>query len=503
MEGLELINAGWLSILPPLLAIVLAILTKEVILSLTAGVLSAMGIYAYCTGGSFLSALVNVPSMMAEQIGGNGIMLLFLALLGALVTVVTMAGGSRAYGRWARERIKTKRAGKLLTWVLGAVIFIDDYFNCLTVGTVMQPVTDKLGISREKLAYLIDATAAPICIIAPVSSWAVAVSSQVGEGGFSAFLQSIPYNLYALLTIVFVLGISLTNFDYGPMKKAEEEAGKRQGEQEESQQIEGVPISAKGKVLDLIIPILVLILCSVLGMLLVGGGFAGVPFTEAIGENPTLGLTLGALGALVCAFVLYVPRKLVSFRDFMSGITAGVKSMVPAMIILVLAWSLSGACRYMLGTGDFVSALVKESGVSLSLLPAIIFAVAAFLSFSTGTAWGTFGILLPIVIAACAGDAGVLPVSIGAVLAGSVFGDHCSPISDTTILSSAGAGCQHLKHVSTQIPYALTVAAVCFAGYFVAGFARNFYLPLLVSIALLGLTVFIIYSLQRRKANKA
>ena len=477
MEGFELIQAGWLSILPPLLAIVLALITKEVILSLSAGVLSGLIIYGAMGGLGPVQTLTLFPQMMAEQIGGNGTMLLFLALLGALVAVVTKAGGAAAYGRWARERIKSQRTGKVLTFLLGVIIFIDDYFNCLTVGTVMSPVTDKLGISRQKLAYLIDATAAPICIIAPVSSWAVAVASQVGEGGFAAFVGAIPFNLYAILTIFFVLFTSLTGRDFGPMAKAEAAAKVQEDAAEEAP-------ATGARMYDLILPVVVLIAASVLSMAYVGGFFAGVPFTEAIGEDPTLGLSLGALVALVFSFCLFVPRKLVSFRDFMGAITEGVKSMVPAMVILVLAWSLSSSCRYMLGTGDFVSGLVATSGMRLSLLPPIIFAVAAFLSFSTGTAWGTFGILLPIVIAACETDASLLPVAIGAVLAGSVFGDHCSPISDTTILSSAGAKCDHLSHVSTQIPYALFVAVCCFVGYILAGFVRSPWLPLLLGIAL-------------------
>ena len=502
MEGVELINAGWLSILPPLLAIVLALLTKEVILSLTAGVLSGMLIYAGCAGGDFIEALINVPRMMAEQIGGNGMMLLFLSLLGALVIVVTMAGGSRAYGNWAHKKIRSRTAGKFLTWLLGIVIFIDDYFNCLTVGTVMRPVTDKLGISREKLAYIIDATAAPICIIAPISSWAVAVASQLGEGGFETFLQAIPYNLYALMTFVMVGIICFTRFDFGPMRKAElrrQAEGAEQKEEAMDTDADGIHASDRGTIWDLIVPVLVLIAASIVCMAYVGGWAQGVPFVEAIGENPTLGLTLGALIALIVAFAMYIPRRLVKFRDFMGGITQGVKSMVPAMVILVLAWSLSSTCRYMLGTGDFVSDMVAKSGISLSFLPAVIFAVAAFISFSTGTAWGTFGILLPIAAAACQAEPSVLIVTIGAVLAGSVFGDHCSPISDTTILSSAGAKCDHIAHVSTQIPYAILVAAVSFVGYLIAGFVRSPWLPLLISAALLLLAAFVI---SRREVRR-
>lgn len=502
MEGLELINAGWLSILPPVLAIVLALITKEVILSLLAGVLSGMLIYAGCSGGSLIEAFANIPRMMAEQIGGNGMMLLFLSLLGALVIVVTMAGGSRAYGNWAFERIHSRRTGILLSWLLGVLIFIDDYFNCLTVGTVMRPVTDKLGISRQKLAYIIDATAAPICIIAPVSSWAVAVASQIGEGGFNAFLASIPFNLYALLTIAFCLILAFTDFDFGPMRAAEKAVRENPALLEaagEADETDGIAVSERGTIWDLIVPIITLIIASIACMAYVGGGFDGVPFIEAIGADPTLGLTLGALIALIVAFAMYLPRKLVTFRDFMGGITRGVKSMVPAMVILVLAWSLSSVCRYMLGTGDFVSMLVAESGISLSLLPMLIFLVASFISFSTGTAWGTFGILLPIAIAACAAEPTVLSATIGATLAGSVFGDHCSPISDTTILSSAGARCEHISHVSTQIPYALLVAGICAIGYLIVGFVRTPWLPLLASLIVLVAAVAVIDRYNKKK----
>ncbi|MGN0505748.1 MAG: Na+/H+ antiporter NhaC family protein [Lachnospiraceae bacterium] len=502
--GVEMIEAGWLSILPPVIAIVLALLTKEVFSSLLAGIFSGMLIYCFSTGLSFMTAVTYVFDMMAYKIGDNGYMILFLSLLGSLVIVVTMAGGSRAYGKWAGSKLKNPVAAKLATAALGVLIFIDDYFNCLTVGTVMRPITDKHHIAREKLAYIIDATAAPICIIAPISSWAVAVSSEIGEtGGLNAFVQTIPYNLYALLTLIMVLVICLTDFDFGPMKRAAEAAKQKNYDAEdEVKEFDGIQISEKGNVLDLLIPMLVLIACSILGMAYVGGFFQGVPFTEAIGENPTAGLTLGAFAALLTAFVLYIPRKLLTFRGFMGGVTQGVKSMVSAIMILVFAWSLSGVCRSMLGTGEFVSGLVSTSSVSLGLLPAIVFAVAAFLSFSMGTAWGTFGILIPIVSMICVGEEGaaILIPALGATLAGSVYGDHCSPISDTTILSSTGAKCEHIRHVETQIPYATLVAAVCFFGYLVAGFVRNPWITLLVSVALLFGCFAVIRAGQKKKA---
>ena len=502
--GVEMIEAGWLSILPPLIAIVLALVTKEVFSSLLAGIFSGMLIYSFSTGGSLLTAVTYVFDMMAAKIGDNGYMILFLSLLGALVIVVTMAGGSRAYGRWASGKLKNPVAAKLATTLLGILIFIDDYFNCLTVGTVMRPITDKHKIAREKLAYIIDATAAPVCIIAPISSWAVAVSSELeSAGGLNAFVRTIPYNLYAILTLIMVLVICLTDFGFGPMKQADEAAkAKKYAEEEELKELDGIKISDHGSVADLVIPMIVLISCSILGMAYVGGFFNGVAFTEAIGENPTAGLTLGAFAAIIAAFLLYIPRKLLTFRGFMAGITQGVKSMVSAVMILVFAWSLSGVCREMLGTGEFVSNLVGTSNISLSILPAIIFAVAAFLSFSMGTAWGTFGILIPIVTMICAGNEGaaILIPALGATLAGSVYGDHCSPISDTTILSSTGAKCEHISHVSTQMPYATLVASVCFVGYLVAGLVRNPWITLVVSIVLLFGSFAVIQFMQKKKA---
>nr|MDD6334884.1 Na+/H+ antiporter NhaC family protein [bacterium] len=475
MEGFELIETGLWSILPPLIAIALALITKEVYSSLTVGVLSGMMIYAFSSGGGVISGIDLSLRMMAEQLGNNGYLVLFLALLGALVVVITMAGGSRAYGKWAFSKIKAPTGAKIATGVLGLLIFIDDYFNCLTVGTVMRPVTDRHAISRPKLAYLIDATAAPICIIAPISSWAAAVAGSLGEGGFTAFVQAIPYNLYALLTITMVIFLCLTKFDFGPMAKAQREARAIADDPDAVDQSDfnGIPVSSKGRVFDLIIPIAALIIFAILGMAYVGGFFSGTPFIDAIGENPSAGLALGAFGALIVALILFIPRRLMTFKGFMDGVVEGMKSMLPAIMILVLAWSLSGICRYMIGTGEFVSSLVSGSTFVISLLPVIVFLIAAFLSFSMGTAWGTFGILLPIVMTICVDTPNMLLPAMGATLAGSVFGDHCSPISDTTILSSTGAKCDHIQHVSTQMPYALVVAAVCAVGYLISGFIGN------------------------------
>ena len=493
--GLEMIDAGWLSILPPVVAITLALLTKEVYSSLFLGLFTGMCVYCFSTGRSILQAVTYVFDMMAAKIGDNGYMIIFLVLLGSLVVIVTRSGGTAAYGQWAIRRIRTRRSAKLTTALLGLLIFLDDGFNCLTVGTVMRPITDKHKISREKLSYLLDATAAPICIIAPISSWAVAVASEVEDaGGLGAFLQTIPFNLYAILTIAMVLFVSATDFDFGPMKKAELE--QKAVEEPAGAQAAG----PKGTVLDLVLPIVTLIVTAILGMAYVGGFFQGASFAEAIGENPVAGLTLGTFAGLLVALVMYLPRKIMTMKEFMTGIIDGIKTMIPALTILILAWALGGVCREMIGTGNFVSSVVSGGHISMSLIPAIVFAVAAFLSFSMGTAWGTFGILLPIVSMICAGPAGagVLIPSLSATLAGSVYGDHCSPISDTTILASTGAQCDHLRHVETQLPYATLVAGVCFLGYIAAGFTRSAVITVAVSLVLLGLALGGIALLQKK-----
>lgn len=495
--NLEMVEAGWMSLLPPLIAITLALISKEVYSSLFLGVLTGMLVYCFSTGGNVLQAVTCVFDMIAAKIGQNGYMIIFLVLLGSLVVIVTRSGGSNAYGQWAGKRIKSKIRAKLATAFLGLLIFVDDGFNCLTVGTVMRPITDKCKVSREKLAYLLDATAAPICIIAPISSWAVAVASEVEEaGGLNAFIRTIPYNLYAILTIVMVFFLSVTDFDFGPMKKAEED-----GSLESTNVQKDDEAVKKGTVPDLVVPILTLIVCSILGMIYVGGYFEGRSFAEAIGENPTAGLTLGTFAALVVAMVMYIPRKLMTLREFMTGVIDGIKTMIPALTILILAWALGGVCREMIGTGLFVSHFVTTANLSLNFLPAIVFAVAAFLSFSMGTAWGTFGILLPIVSMICVGTEGaaVLIPALGATLAGSVYGDHCSPISDTTILASTGAQCEHLRHVETQLPYATLVAAVCFAGYLVAGFVRNPWITIAASVLLLFLVFGVMLHLYKRQ----
>lgn len=541
-EAFELISTGAWSIVPPLLALALALITKEVYSSLTIGVFVGMVIYQFTLNGvgvdQLVTAFTDVPNAMALQIADNGALLLFLALLGALTVVIATAGGSRAYAEWVSTHIKNARAAQVLTGLLGIIIFVDDYFNCLTVGAVMRPVTDRFHVSHEKLAWIIDSTAAPVCIIAPVSSWAVAVGGYLGDDGFSTFVQSIPYNFYALLTIFFVFFMLITNKnDYGPMRAAEEEAKSSEGataeggklleklstmglsdqaeadpddhtnlesvvteqadiEQSASAAIDeykGLDISEKGKVYDLIVPILVLIFFSILGMMYTGGFFEGVDFATAVGENPVGGLCIGATVALCVAGAMFLPRGLTTLSGFVESVSEGVRSMVGAIMILVLAWSLGGCCRYMLGTGDFVSSFLNSLGVSLAILPCIIFLVAGFIGFAMGTSWGTIALILPIVVGVFNEGDPLYLVAVGATLAGAVYGDHISPISDTTILSSAGAKCNHLRHVATQLPYATTVMVVCFVCYIVAGFTGNPWISLVLGAVLIVVAVKILH----------
>lgn len=521
MEGFDLISTGAWSIVPPLLALGLALISKEVYSSLTIGVFSGLIIYTFTLDGigfdQLVTAFTLLPKMMATQISENGALILFLALLGALVVVIATAGGSRAYAEFVATRVKDARMAKILTAILGILIFVDDYFNCLTVGAVMRPVTDRFKVSHEKLAWLIDSTAAPICIIAPVSSWAVAIGGYMGEDGFSTFVASIPYNFYALLTIFFVFFILIINRDFGPMRTAEiaaaeghearievsgalkkasslgmdatdgrsndgeavmevvvgERADVDSAAQETADAYKGLVISEKGRIFDLVIPIIVLIVFSITGMLYAGGFFEGVDFATAVGEDPISGLCIGVCVALVVAAALFIPRGLTTISSFTEGIAEGVRSMVGAIMILVLAWSLGGVCRYLIGTGEFVSGFLTAIGASLALLPAIIFIVAAFIAFAMGTSWGTVALILPIVLGVFPADNPLFLVAIGATLAGAVYGDHVSPISDTTILSSTGAQCNHLQHVATQLPYASLVMAVCFVGYLIAGFTLS------------------------------
>ena len=486
------------SLLPPIIAIVLALITKEVYSSLFVGILSGALLSAnWSIWGMVTGTFDTMISKICDS--WNVGILIFLVLLGMLVALVNKAGGSAAYGRWASERIKTRRGALLSTAVLGMLIFIDDYFNCLTVGSVMRPVTDKHNVSREKLAYLIDATAAPICIIAPISSWAAAVSSVAPEGeGLTLFIRSIPYNLYALLTLFAVVVMACIGLDFGTMRKAEQK-GAPQDENAKALDMK------KGTVLDLVLPIVVLIVSCVTTMIYTGGffdpesGCAGNLIESFSNSDASVGLVLGAFITVVFTIVLYLPRKVITFNEFSDSLGDGFKAMVPAILILIFAWTLSGVTNQ-LGAKIFVAELVRGAAGGLAnLLPAIIFLIGVGLAFSTGTSWGTFGVLLPIVCAVFPSGE-LMVISVSACLAGAVCGDHCSPISDTTIMASAGAGCNHIDHVNTQLPYALTVAAVSFVGFLVAGFVQNVWIVLLVSFALMAGVLFGIRAMQNKKA---
>lgn len=503
MEALSQMNYGWLSIVPPLVAIILALITKEVISSLIIGILTGALIYSY---GNPVGMIMNTFTVMGDRMSGNVNILIFLGLLGALVVVITRAGGSAAYGNWAVQRIKTRKGASLATCALGCLIFIDDYFNCLSVGTVMRPVTDKHRISRAKLAYLLDATAAPVCIIAPVSSWGASVATYIEEAGvgngMSTFVRLIPYNLYAITTIVMILILCVTNLNFGPMGRFEKNAVEKgdlfSGNGEiKSDEVQNSAVSGKGKVYDLIVPILVLIAATIIAMAYTGGAFGGgCSFTESFGNcDSSLSLVLGSFVALVAAFFLFVPRKVISFRQFMEGITEGIKSMVPAFTILILAWSIGGICSMeYLNTGGFVGNLVNNSSFPVFILPAITFLVAAFLGFATGTSWGTMALLIPIGAAICTptGTSHLIMPVLGSILAGAVFGDHISPISDTTILSSTGASCNHIDHVSTQVVYAGVAAGCCAVGYVLMGIVNNAWITVPTTLILLALVLFIV-----------
>lgn len=480
-------NAGIWSIIPPIVAIILALITKEVVFSLILGILSGTIIYSLMQGLGFIGFFDTLVTLMCDKLGDNASLILFLAMLGILVALVTRAGGSRAYGEWAARHLKGPASARLATSALGVLIFIDDYFNCLTVGTVMKPVTDKFKVSRERLAYSVDATAAPVCIIAPISSWAAAVISYYPESagnGMTAFLRSVPMNLYAVLTLFMVFWMAVRkNGDYGPMAKAERRArttgnlGAVDSTEAEETFNKVTKKNSNGRVSDLIIPILVLIVLSILSMIYVGGFWdgSGMSLFDAFGNTDAgYALALAAFCTLIITFIYYSVRRILNFKEFFGCINEGVQAMVPACVILTLAWSISGICRDYLNTGGFVAELVKSSNMPLQLLAPIIFLVSCLLAFATGTAWGTFGILIPIVTSITEIAAPELTIiCLSATLAGSVFGDHCSPISDTTILASTGTGCNHLAHVGTQAPYAVTVAVCCFIGYIIAGFTAK------------------------------
>ena len=503
-------STGW-SLLPPVIAIVLALITKEVYSSLFIGILVGGFLYS---GFNFMGAVehVFVDGMIgALSDSWNVGILVFLVILGTMVMLMNRAGGSAAFGRWSVAHVKTKVGAQLATIVLGVLIFIDDYFNCLTVGSVMQPLTDKHGISREKLAYLIDATAAPVCIIAPISSWAAAVTGFVdGVNGLDLFVRAIPYNFYAILTIVMMLVLTLGKFDYGPMRLAEmsqhlEDNAKTRAAASALTGAEDQPtppVSPKGKVIHLVLPIILLIICCVIGMIYTGGFFDGENFVDAFANSDaSVGLVYGSAAALILTIIFYLCTGVLKFVECMNALPEGFKSMVPAILVLTFAWTLKGMTDS-LGAADFVAGLVEKSAGSLmSFLPAIIFLVSVFLAFATGTSWGTFGILIPIVVNVFGADMSneLMIIAISACMAGAVCGDHCSPISDTTIMASAGAQCDHIKHVSTQLPYALTVAALSFVTYIFAGFIRSAAISLLIGIVLTVAALFVLRSMYNKK----
>ena len=486
-----------LSLLPPIIAIVLALLTKEVYSSLFVGILS--GALIYSNGNVWNMVLTTFDTMISKICDSWNVgILIFLVMLGMMVSLVNKAGGSAAYGRWASKHIKTKAGALVSTSVLGMLIFIDDYFNCLTVGSVMRPVTDKFKISREKLAYIIDSTAAPVCIIAPISSWAAAVSSIAPEGeGLNLFIRSIPYNLYALLTLLCVVVMSVMGLDFGKMRMVELAAASKESEENAAAD------ETKGAVLDLMLPIGVLIVSCVTAMIYTGGFFDAESgcyhnFVEAFaGCDASQGLVLGAFVTIVMTMLLYLPRRVLTFTQFTDSFVDGFKAMVPAILILTFAWTLSGITNQ-LGAKIYVAELVRGTASGLAnLLPAIIFLIGVGLAFSTGTSWGTFGVLLPIVCAVFPSGE-LMVISVSACLAGAVCGDHCSPISDTTIMASAGADCNHIGHVSTQLPYALTVAGVSFLGYLLAGFVQKVWIVLPVAVVMMLSTLLVIRIVQKK-----
>ena len=490
--------ATFWALIPPLVAIILALITKEVYSSLFIGILvGAMFYSGFFFEGTvthiFQGGIINVLSD-SYNVG----ILVFLVILGAMVSLMNRAGGLAAFGRWASKRIKSRVGAQLATIALGVLIFIDDYFNCLTVGSVMRPVTDRHNVSRAKLAYLIDATAAPVCIIAPISSWAAAVTGFVeGEDGFSIFIRAIPYNFYALLTIVMMVGLVVMKGDYGSMAKHERNAMKGDlfsTKDEISKNETEEMVNQKGSVMDLLIPILSLIICCVIGMIYTGGFFSGEDFVTAFSNSDaSVGLALGSFFGMLITILLYVVRRVLKFSDCMACLPDGFKSMVPAILILTFAWTLK-AMTDSLGAAEFVAAAMEQSAKGLqNLLPAIIFLVGCFLAFATGTSWGTFGILIPIVVAVFEGrNPDLMIISISACMAGAVCGDHCSPISDTTIMASAGARCNHVNHVSTQLPYAITAAAVSFVTYIIAGFVQTAWIALPCGIVLMLGTLIVI-----------
>lgn len=500
-------ETAW-ALVPPVITIALALISKEVYMSLGIGIF--VGAFMYCDF-DFLKSVDTMFGIMSESVGGNVHILVFLVLLGIIVEAIASSGAAKAYGEWAAQAIKGKRSALSVTVILGILIFIDDYFNCLTVGTVMRPVTDKFKITRAKLAYIIDATAAPICIIAPVSSWAAAVASSLPESshidGFSLFLQTIPFNIYAWLTILFMCLLIWRGRDYFAMDEYEKKSHGELIIAEEYKQSENqLPRGGNGKIIDLILPLAVLIGCCIFGLLYTGGILEGKSVPMAFADcEAARGLVIGSFIALIFTFLFYIPRRVLSFPAFCKCLTMGFVDMTSAIFILCLAWTLSAVCgENYLNLGGYVGSVVSGNAHIAMLLPALFFGVALGLGFATGTSWGTFGILIPIVLSVVdPADAHLLVITVAAVLAGAVGGDHVSPISDTTILASAGAQCHHIDHVSTQIPYVIVVSVCCVAGYLAAGIFENGWLGTATGVVCLLAAFFAIDRMARRKDAKA
>lgn len=501
--------ATFWSLVPPLVAIILALITKEVFSSLFVGIVTGALFY---TNFNIKEAFLVIVTDQTEggllanvSDSGNAGILIFLVVLGVLVALMNKAGGSAAYGKWASSVIKTRKGALLSTFLLGVLVFVDDYFNCLTVGSVMRPVTDTHNVSRAKLAYIIDATAAPVCIIAPISSWAAAVSGVVeGYNGLELFIRSIPYNFYALLTIVTMITLTLMNFDFGPMYLHEHNAQVKNDlfttDARPFENASDVQVTGKGGVIDLVLPVIMLITCCVIGMIYTGGFFDGVPFVDAFaGCNASVALALGSVAALILTFIMYIPRRVLKFHEFMECLPEGFRAMVPAILILTFAWTLSGITG-LLGADVFVAGILQSSTGALNvMLPVIVFVIAVFLAFSTGTSWGTFGILLPIVVPILDPTSELMVITVAATLAGAVAGDHCSPISDTTIMASTGAQCDHINHVSTQLPYSMMVAAVSAVNYVLTAIIQNWIINLPIAIVSMILVIFIVRKIYKPK----
>ena len=499
-------QSAW-SLVPPVIAIALALITKEVYSSLFIGIISGALLYSGYSFEGTLNHIFNDGVIAVLSDSYNMGILVFLVILGIMVQLMNRTGGSAAFGNWASEKISSREGAQLATIALGCLIFIDDYFNCLTVGSVMRPVTDKHKISRAKLAYLIDATAAPVCIIAPISSWAAAVSGFVeGENGISLFIKSIPYNYYALFTIAMMILMVIMKIEYGPMYKHEYNALQYGDlyttEDRPYANVDNSKHRADGKVIDMLFPIISLVIGCVIGMIYTGGFFGGTSFIESFANSDaSVGLVLGSFCAMVLTMFFYMFRKSLNFNSIMECIPEGFKQMVPAILILTFAWSLK-AMTDSLGAKEFVAYIIQNKAAGFAgLLPFIIFLIAVGLSFATGTSWGTFGILIPIVVACFQNtDYQLMIISMSACMAGAVCGDHCSPISDTTIMSSAGAQCNHLNHVSTQLPYAMTCAAISALTYIVAGLTKNLFLSLLIGLVIL---IAVMYVMSVRSAKEA